>query len=417
MIEASGAENTRVLDGIRVLDLTQYYSGPLATLFLAGLGAEVIRVDPPSGDMISDAPLFAGPDGVSIERRTDEDMGAVFLKRCRAKKAITLNLKSDEGRALFYRLVQLSDVVMDNFSVGVTERLGVDYAALREINPKIIQCAITGYGSTGPDAGKKSYDVIAQAMSGLMSITGEPGGKPMKAGSPLADAVSSSFALSGVLAALFQRTRTGEGQFVDISMVDCLFSLIYDDPLEAYEALGMEMQQGNRIPRFSPFNLYETRDGTVVIGISNDENWRKLAKIMGRGDLADAPDHGRMAWRVEHNDEIDALVSHYPRGKKSSQALEQLEAAGIPASPVLDIHALKKSPQLAARGMLMPLVHPNLGALPGLSAPGFPIKFSGAETKYEEPAVLSGHHNQEIFSGLLGLADSDIVRLKSGRII
>jgi len=364
--------NQRILEGIRVLDLTQYFSGPLATLYLSGLGAEVIRVDPPSGDLSSDAPLYAGPEGVSVERKTEDDLGAVFLKRCRAKKAITLNLKSEEGKALFYRLVEKSDVVVDNFSVGVTERLGVSYETLRDINSEIVQCAITGFGSTGPDAGKRSYDVIAQAMSGLMSITGEPGGKAMKAGSPLADAISASFALSGILAALFHRTRTGHGQFVDISMVDCLFSLIYDDPLEAYEQLGMTMRQGNRIPRFSPFNVYETQDGEIVIGTSNNEMWRKLTEIMGREALADA----------------------------------------IP-----DIHALKESPQMHARGMVTPLLHPTIGPLQGLAAAGFPIKFSDAETGYDGPAVRAGQHNDEIFGELLGVIDEDIDRLKGAGTI
>ena len=407
----------RILEGIRVLDLTQYFSGPLATLYLSGLGAEVIRVDPPSGDLSSDTPLYAGPEGVSMERKTEDDLGAVFLKRCRAKKAITLNLKSEEGKTLFYRLVEKSDVVVDNFSVGVTERLGVSYETLRETNSQIIQCAITGFGLTGPDAAKRSYDVIAQAMSGLMSITGEPSGKAMKAGSPLADAISASFALSGILAALFHRTRTGHGQLVDISMVDCLFSLIYDDPLEAYNQLGMTMRQGNRIPRFSPFNVYETQDGEVVIGTSNNEMWRKLTEIMGCRALATDDDFGRTAWRLENNDLVDGVVEAWSQTCSTQEVLVKLEAAGIPSSAIPDIHALKKSPQLHARGMVMPLLHPTIGPLPGLAAAGFPIKFSDAETGYDGPAVRAGQHNNEIFGTLLGIIDEDMYRLKDAGTI
>jgi len=410
-------DDHRILQDIRVLDLTQYFSGPLATLYLSGLGAEVIRVDPPTGDLSSDTPLYAGPEGVSVERKTEDDMGAVFLKRCRAKKAITLNLKSEEGKLLFYRLVEKSDVVVDNFSVGVTKRLGVSYETLREINSQIVQCAITGFGLTGPDAAKRSYDVIAQAMSGLMSITGEPGGKAMKAGSPLADSISASFALSGILAALFHRIRTGHGQLVDISMVDCLFSLIYDDPLEAYDQLGMTMRQGNRIPRFSPFNVYETQDGEIVIGTSNNEMWRKLTEVMGCQELATDNDFGRTAWRLENNDIVDGVVEAWSKTCSTQEALAKLETAGIPSSAIPDIHAIKGSRQMQARGMVTPLLHPTIGPLPGLAAAGFPIKFSDSETGYDGPAVRAGQHNNEIFGKLLGIIDEDINRLKDAGTI
>ena len=410
-------DDHRILQDIRVLDLTQYFSGPLATLYLSGLGAEVIRVDPPTGDLSSDTPLYAGPEGVSVERKTEDDMGAVFLKRCRAKKAITLNLKSEEGKLLFYRLVEKSDVVVDNFSVGVTKRLGGSYETLREINSQIVQCAITGFGLTGPDAAKRSYDVIAQAMSGLMSITGEPGGKAMKAGSPLADSISASFALSGILAALFHRIRTGHGQLVDISMVDCLFSLIYDDPLEAYDQLGMTMRQGNRIPRFSPFNVYETQDGEIVIGTSNNEMWRKLTEVMGCQVLATDNDFGRTAWRLENNDIVDGVVEAWSKTCSTHEALAKLETAGIPSSAIPDIHAIKGSRQMQARGMVTPLLHPTIGPLPGLAAAGFPIKFSDSETGYDGPAVRAGQHNNEIFGKLLGVIDEDINRLKDAGTI
>ena len=352
-----------------------------------------------------------------MERKTEDDMGAVFLKRCRAKKAITLNLKSEEGKLLFYRLVEKSDVVVDNFSVGVTKRLGVSYETLREINSQIVQCAITGFGLTGPDAAKRSYDVIAQAMSGLMSITGEPGGKAMKAGSPLADSISASFALSGILAALFHRIRTGHGQLVDISMVDCLFSLIYDDPLEAYDQLGMTMRQGNRIPRFSPFNVYETQDGEIVIGTSNNEMWRKLTEVMGCQVLATDNDFGRTAWRLENNDIVDGVVEAWSKTCSTHEALAKLETAGIPSSAIPDIHAIKGSRQMQARGMVTPLLHPTIGPLPGLAAAGFPIKFSDSETGYDGPAVRAGQHNNEIFGKLLGVIDEDINRLKDAGTI
>ena len=231
-------------------------------MYLAGLGAEVIRIDSPaSADTISNAPPYAGAHGVSFERRAPEDLGVNFLKRARGKKAICLDLKQADGVELFMRLVELADVVVENFSVGVSGRLGVGYEAVQARNPRIVYCALTGYGSTGPDAGVKAYDVTVQAAAGLMSVTGLPGQPPMKAGTALSDAIAGTFAMSGVVAALYDREKTGVGQFVDVSMVDCLFSLLFDDPIDWYEQLGTPVRQGNRILRFSPVNTYRALDG------------------------------------------------------------------------------------------------------------------------------------------------------------
>ena len=215
------------LEGLRVLDLTQYLSGPQATLFLAGLGAEVIRIDnPATGDPVASSPPYAGPNGVSFRRQTEDDIGIAYLKRAREKKAVTLNIKAPRGREIFYDLVGRSDILVENFSVGVTKRLHIDYPALRTRNPGLVYCSITGYGSSGPDAHLKGYDAVTQAASGLMNLTGMPGGPPTKAGSALADSIGGVFAFGGILTALYHRERTGEGQHVDISMVDCLFSLV-----------------------------------------------------------------------------------------------------------------------------------------------------------------------------------------------
>ena len=282
---------SRILDGVRVLDLSRFLAGPHTTLLLAGIGAEVIRVDDPAtGDTLSGAPIFHGRDGPSIERRHEDDLGIAFLKRCRGKKSIALDLKSKEGHALFLRLVATADVVVENFSVGVTTRLGIDWPRLQAANPRLVHCAITGFGSTGPEAKWRGYDVTTQAMSGLMSITGAPDGPPMKAGSPLADTIAAGFAFAAILGALYHRERTGLGQFVDVSMVDVLFSLLFDEPLDCYEALGVPQRQGNRVMRFSPMNAYPTRDGWMVICCGTEAMWRSIAAEMGREDLADHPE-------------------------------------------------------------------------------------------------------------------------------
>jgi len=271
----------KILQGVVVLDLTRFFSGPQATLLLAGLGAEVIKIDDPAtGDPTAFAPPFAGPEGVSFQRRTDSDMGLAYLKRQRGKKSTTLNLKSPRGREIFLQMVAHADVVVENFSAGVADRLGIGYAQLREANPRIIHCGISGYGATGPDRHMKAYDLMVQAAVGMMTITGTPESGPTKAGTPLSDAISGTFAAFGIVSALFHRAETGEGQSVDVSMADGLFSLLFDEPLDCYERLGLAPQQGNRIMRFSPFNSYRTADGWVAIGCATDAEWNALRSAM-----------------------------------------------------------------------------------------------------------------------------------------
>ena len=276
----------RPLAGVVVLDLTRFLSGPHSTLLLAGLGAEVIKIDDPAGgDPTAGAPPLAGPRGVALERVTPQDYGLAYLKRARCKKSATLNLKHPEGRGLFLDLASHADVVIENFRPGVAERLGIAYEALAARNPRIVYCALTGYGATGPDRDLKAYDLMAQAASGLMAITGSPEGPPTKAGTPLSDMIAGTYAALGVVAALHERNRSGRGQAIDVSMVDCLFSMIMDEPLDCYAALGLAPRQGNRIMRFSPFNTYRSADGWVAIGAATPQEWRGLALALGRQDL------------------------------------------------------------------------------------------------------------------------------------
>jgi formyl-CoA transferase len=325
----------RILAGTRVLDLTQFFSGPQATLFLAGLGAEVIRIDSPAGaERVALGAPYAGAEGVSFKRKSADDLNVNYLKRTRGKKAITLDLKREEGRKLFLRLVEKADIVVENFSVGVMARLGLDYATLSAANPRLVYCALTGYGSTGPDRELKAYDVTVQAAAGLMSVTGLPGQPPMKAGTALSDAIAGTFAMSGVLAALLDRERTGRGQFVDISMVDCLFALMFDDPIDWYERLGVPVRQGNRILRFSPINTYATKDGWAVLGAATDGQWSGVLKALNRLDLADDPDWSSLDWRVAHNEQVDALVAEWAADRTTAEAVERMLAAGGVAAAI-----------------------------------------------------------------------------------
>jgi crotonobetainyl-CoA:carnitine CoA-transferase CaiB-like acyl-CoA transferase len=404
-----------ILDGVRILDLSQFLSGPHATLLMAGMGAEVIRIDnPATGDVLSGAPVFYGTGGPSMEKRDETDLGTTFLKRLRAKKSITIDLKHPEGHALFLKLAAKADVVVENFSVGVTKRLGIDWPRLKAVNPRLVYCSLTGYGSEGPDSARRGYDVTTQAMSGLMSITGQPGGSPTKAGSALGDTISSGFAFAAVLGALYHRERMGIGQFVDVSMVDVLFSLIFDEPLDCYERLGLPYQQGNRVMRFSPFDAYPAQDGWLVIGCGTDAMWQGICRAMARPDLADQADWRRMAWRVSHTKDVDAVIAAWTGQSSVARAVEALTAENVVASPVHTIDDLLKWPHLRARKMIEDVEHPVLGRLPGLKAAGFPLKFSDTATGYHGPAAPTGSHNRDILGALLDLTDEQIADL-SGR--
>ena len=418
MTSQSASPATSILQGVRVLDLSQFLAGPHATLLLAGLGADVIRVDnPATGDVLSRSPIYYGPDGPTFDQRGPDSLGVAFLKRLRAKKAITLDLKAAEGVDLFRQLAARSDIVVENFSVGVTKRLGIDWPQLHAINPRLVYCSITAYGATGPDAQRRGYDVTTQAMSGLMSITGEPGGPPMKAGSALADTVSAVFALSGILAALYHRERSGQGQFVDVSMVDSLFSLVFDEPLDCYERLGLTYQQGNGIMRFSPFDAFPTHDGWLVICCGTDDMWQSVCKVLARPDLAADADWRRMDWRVANREQVSALIRDWTLAQATAEAVDALTRAGVVASAVQNIEDLLRWPHLKARGMIDVVEHPTLGPLGGLKAAGFPLKFSAADTGYRGAAVASGADTDDVLKALLGLNDARLADLRARAII
>ena len=404
-----------ILSGIRVIDLTQYLAGPQATLFLAGLGADVIRVDnPATGDRTADSAPYLGPEGVSLQRRTPADLGVPYLKRARGKRAVTLDLKHSEALGLFRALLRQSDVVVENWTVGTAARLGVDYAACRAAKPDLVYCSITGYGQSGPDAGARAYDNVVQAAAGLMSITGEPDGPPVKAGSAIADTVAGTFAFAGILAALFHRLRTGEGQHVDVSMADCLVALVLDESLDVWPDLGLPTRQGNRIPRLSPFNAYPTRDGGIAIGAASEPELARLLDVIGRADLKSDASFMSPAWRLAHNDRVDAVIGEWTRARETAAAVDRLRRAEIACAPIRDVDALKAWPQLAARGMLEPLRHPTLGPWPAVVAPGFPLKFSETAGGYATPAPLVGRDNEAVWGDLLGF---DVAALRARGVI
>ncbi|MBL8378713.1 MAG: CoA transferase [Burkholderiales bacterium] len=407
-----------ILDGIVVLDLTRFFSGPQATVLLAGMGAEVIKIDDPAtGDPTAFAPPFDGPGGIAMERRTPQDMGLAYLKRARAKKSMTLNLKSAEGRRIFLAMVARADAVVENFSAGVADRLGIGYDDLKAVNPRIVCCSITGYGTTGPARDAKAYDLMVQAAVGFMAMTGHPDEAPVKAASPLSDAISGVFAAKGVIAALLHRERTGHGQAVEVAMADCLFALAFDEPIDCYERLDLAARQGNRIMRFSPFNAYPAADGWVVIGAATHAEWVALLEAMGRADLKDDADMMRVGWRIMHNDQVDAVVSAWTRGLTKDQIARALDAAGVPSSPIRSTDEVLRWEQLRARSMIVPLRNPLSGAHAAAAGPGFPIKFGATPAGYDAPAPIPGAHTDEMLARFAGLDADERARLRAAGVI
>ena len=390
------------LNGIKVLDLTRYLSGPQTTLFLGALGAEVLKIDDPhQGDPVRNSPPFFGKDGVSMSKSSPLDIGIAYLKRARSKKSIELDLKSEDGINTFMRLAEKADVIVENFRVGVTKRLKIDYEQLKSKNPEIIYCSITGFGATGPDASKKAFDATVQAASGLMSITGEPDGLPMKIGSSMADTIAGTFAFSGILASLFRREKTGLGEYIDVSMTDCLISLLYDEPWDCFEALGLKKRQGNRIMRFSPFNCYAGKDGTVVLGAASEKDWISILRMIGQADLQYEDKFSSISKRIENNSEIDTIISIWTSTRSVDEIARLCENYEIPCHPVNDIAQIADWKQIADREILTPLPHPYFTNMKGPLAANFPIKFSGSKVTLDNPAPKPNEHFKEIMESWL----------------
>lgn len=408
----------KMLPGLQILDVTNYLSGPFASLFLAGLGAEVIKVERPElGDPSRSNPPFANPGQVSFDRQADGDMSIVFLKRNRGKKGITLDLREEKGKEIFKKLAQKVDVVLENFAPGVMDHLGLGYKDLRQINPKLIYCSISGFGQDGPSKDLQAYDTVIQGMSGAMAITGYENGPPLRSGLFIADQTASLFAIIGILSAVIERQQSGKGRAVDVSMQDCLFSMVMDDPWELIQSQGLPVRTGNRLTRLVPFNVYPSIDSYVIICTASDGQWLNLLKAMGREDLKENPKYQHPQNRVKHSKEVDILIGEWVRQKTSQEVLDILRRNRVPCSPVLEIQDVLNDPQLRHRKMIMDLQHPVYGKVCGACAAGFPIKFSEAELQYERPAPLLGQENEEIYSRFLGFDKEKLCQLKKEGII
>ncbi|HYB20486.1 MAG TPA: CaiB/BaiF CoA-transferase family protein [Thermodesulfobacteriota bacterium] len=405
------------LEGVRVIDLTAYLAGPFLSMHLAALGAEVIKIERPGiGDPTRISAPFAGPRGIGFEGRRPEDISLIHLKRNRGKKSITLDLKSKRGVEIFRRLVAKGDVVVENFAPGTIESFGLDYPVLKGINPRIIFCSIAGYGQSGPYRNRPAFDLTIQATSGMMAVTGYPDGPPLRCGPWVGDQVPALYGLVGILAALASRERTGQGERIDISMQDCCFSLVMDESLDIFVSREVPTRLGNRNARVTPWSVFPTKDGNIALCVFANEHWRVFLEAIEREDCLKDPRFKNPEDRVDHMEEVEALVTEWSQNRSTEEALGALRKRKIPCEPVLEVKDVLEDPQLKARGMIQDLEHP-LNPKTGAKTAGFPIRFLARPAQDIAPAPLLGHNNEEVYRGLLGLSTEEMEELRKEKVI
>ncbi|KAG0221942.1 hypothetical protein BGX31_009462 [Mortierella sp. GBA43] len=393
------------LHGIRVLDLTRVLAGPYSTQLLGDLGAEVIKVENPDGgdDTRAWGPPFAqNPDGSETE-------SAYFLSVNRNKKSITVNIRSEMGKKLIYELVQKADVFVENYVPGKLDQLGLGYKQLSAINPRLIYASITGYGQTGPYANRPGYDVMIEAEAGLMYITGEEHGPPVKVGVAVTDLTTGLYAHAGVLAALFARNRTGRGQHVDCSLLESQVATLANIG-SSYLIAGKEAKRmGTAHPSIVPYQVLQTRDSHIMIGAGNDGQFRTLCKVMQLDTLADDPRYKTNRDRVMNREELIMTLTNRLKSENNSFWIKSLEGKGVPFAPINNIEQTFQHPQVLARGMVQEVEHPKAGKI---KVAGTPVKYSDTKPTIRSPPPLLGQHTEEVLMGVLGYDGGKIQNLK-----
>jgi formyl-CoA transferase len=398
------------LAGIRVLDLTRVLAGPWAAQNLADLGAEVIKVERPNkGD---DSRAF-GPPWLKDANGRDTTDSAYFACANRAKKSITVDLANPKGQAIIRELAARCDVLLENFKFGDLDRYGLGYAQLKTVNPALIYCSLTGFGHSGPWRERPGYDFMVQGMGGLMSITGErddrPGGGPQKAGIPIADLITGMYASVAVCAALAHRAKSGKGQHLDLALFDSLVAVLANQGAN-YLATGEPPGRlGNDHPNIAPYQVFRTKDGSLILACGNDNLFRKFCEVAGCTSLPDDARFATNGKRVANRVELTRILSDIFLKKTTREWIEALEATGVPSGPINDLKQVFQEPQAVARGLRMQIGNVSLVRSP--------MRFSETPIEHEAPPPLLGQHTEDVLRGLLGKSEGEVARLRSEGIV
>ena len=404
----------RPLTGCLVLDFSTLLPGPLATLLLAEAGAEVIKIERPgAGD---DSRTFGPPYLRDREGRPTAD-AVYFLAANRNKRSITIDFTKPQGQALVRQLAAGSDVLIENYKTGGLRQYGLDYESLRQVNPRLVYCSITGYGQTGPYAHRPGYDVMIQAVSGLMSMTGrgdgEPGAGPVKVGASVSDVSSGTWAAVAILAALAHRTVTGAGQHIDLALVDVQVACLANQAV-SYLHTGVEPKRmGNLHPNVVPYQDFATADGKMILAIANDGQFARFCEVAGRPDWPRDPRFATNASRIEHRDLLVPLVAELVRARRTDEWIELLEAVAVPCGAINGLARVFDNPQARARGLTVKAPHAAAG---DVALVANPIKFSGTPVQYRTAPPVLGEHTREILTEL-GLAEAGIAELVQAGVV
>jgi len=393
----------RPLDDLFVVDLSRILSGPVCTMLLADMGAEVIKIEPPplGDDSRQWGPPFIG--GIST----------YFLSINRNKRSVGLNLKTEDGSRVLWKLIERADVVIENFRPGVLEKLGFGYHAISKVNERAVYCSISGFGQTGPYSDRPGYDVIAQGESGMMDLTGYPDGPPAKLGASLADVVAGLYAFQGVLLALLARQKTGKGQQVDVSLLDSMVSTLTYQAL-IYLTTGRSPQRlGTRHPSIVPYECFKAQDGFVNIAVTNQKQWLNFCQVLGFREIAVDPRFETMKARLANYDTLKPMIDRALSAMTRTEVMARMSDVGIPAGPINTVGEILEDPQIHAREMVVALTHPEYGPLRLL---GIPIKLSDTPGTVEMAPPRFGEHNREVLFKL-GYSEADMARFAESGVI
>ncbi|HYH38722.1 MAG TPA: CaiB/BaiF CoA-transferase family protein [Azospirillum sp.] len=400
------------LSHIKVLELSRVLAGPWAAQTLADLGADVVKVERPGAgdDTRTWGPPWAG--------EGEDRQAAYFLSTNRGKRSVTIDFERPEGQELVRRLAAEADVVIENFKVGGLKKYGLDYESLKAVNPRLVYCSVTGFGQTGPYAPRAGYDFMIQGLGGLMSITGlpdgEPGGGPVKVGVAVTDVFTGLYATIGIMGALAHRDRTGEGQMVDMALLDVQVAILANQAMNCLVSGKAPQRLGNAHPNIVPYQAFPTRDGHIILAIGNNGQFAKFCTAAGRPELAQDPRFADNAARVAHRADMVAILTDLMPTRTTREWLDALEPLGVPCGPINDLQAVFEDPQVQARGLRQDLPHPVLGSVPTVANP---IRYSATPLAHDRAPPMLGADTDDVLGGQLGLGAEDIAALRDKGVI